>query len=85
MGKRKNEEGAAAADLDEGGSGVPEALEDGSLGRVRRRRVTDEDGGEVALPGAGGDDVPADVARAADDQNPAPLLPRRRHERSCEV
>jgi hypothetical protein len=72
-----------AADLNEGDTSVAELLEDGGLGGVSGRRITDEDGGGVSLPGAGGDDVPTDVARPANHQQPAPLLlPRReRHAR----
>lgn len=73
--------------LDEGDAGVPEPLEKGGLGGVSQRGVADEDRGGVALAAAGGDDEPADVARAADDQHPAPLLPRRnrRHVRGLGV
>jgi len=66
------------ANLDEGDAGVPEPLEDGGLGRVGGRGVADEDVRGMALAGAGGDDEPADVARAAYNQHPAPLLMPRR-------
>lgn len=67
-----------AADLDEGEAGVPEPLEDGGLGRVGGGGVADEDVRGMALAGAGGNDEPADVARAAYNQHPAPLLLLRR-------
>jgi hypothetical protein len=63
-----------------GDTSVAELPEDGGLGGLSGRRITDEDGGGVSLPGTCGDDVPADVARPADHQHPAPLLlPRRGH------
>lgn len=68
-----------SADLDEGDAGIPEALEDGGLGFVGGRGVADEDGGPVALAGAGGDDGAANVARAADHQHPAPVVVLLRH------
>ena len=69
---------SGVAYLDEGDSGFPEPLENGGLGGVGRREVADEDGGGVAFASAGSHDKPADVARSADDQDPAPFLPRRR-------
>jgi hypothetical protein len=48
--------------MEEGDAGVAEALEQLRL---------DEGGGEMTQPRAGGDDMPADVPRAPDHQDPA--------------
>lgn len=58
----------------EGDTDVAEPLEHCSLGGVSGRRIADEGESRVALAGAGGDDVPADVSRPTNHQHPAPLL-----------
>lgn len=79
MGKINRIKDSRAPNLDEGDASVSETPKNGSLGGVGRPGVADEDGGWVALAGTGGDDEPADVAGATDNQHPAPLLlPRRR-------